>query len=161
MNGKKIGLILAGCVLAVGVLTAASQGSVDDPLVTLSYLEKVLTPQLETKVDEAVKTNEEELKKQLDIAVTSYETRVDETLSAAGSASFVSKELGRGDKLTLPAGRELLLVEGEAAAVGTLSDTTAGETVKEGEGLTAGHLYVTVTENAGVKAASAAKVMSR
>lgn len=153
--------VIAALALTVGAVTVlATQGDKDDPLVTLSYLQKVVTPELEKKVDEAVKANSEELAKQLDIAITSYETRVDEKLAQAG-AVFQSKELATGGSYTTDAGRELLLVSGNATAVGDLVDTTAGGTVSDGGKLTVGHLYVTASADAGMKAGNAVTMMVR
>lgn len=124
-----IAAAMAALAITAGSVTVlATQGDKDDPLVTLSYLQKVVTPELEKKVDEAVKANSEELAKQLDIAITSYETRVDEKLAQAG-AVFQSKELKSGERFTTDAGREVLLVSGSAAAVGTLADTTRRDRV--------------------------------
>lgn len=154
-------LLLAG-VLTVGAVTVfATQGDQDDPLVTLSYLQQVMTPKLEQQVDAAVEANAQELQKQLEIAVTSYETRVDEQLAAAGSASFQSQELRQGKELTPGAGREVLVVSGSVTALGKLMDTTAGAEVTAGNTLTAGHLYVTVDASSGCRATTAATVMSR
>ena len=152
--------VAALAITAGSVTVLATQGDKDDPLVTLSYLQKVVTPELEKKVDEAVKANSEELAKQLDIAITSYETRVDEKLAQAG-AVFQSKELKSGETFTTDVGREVLLVSGSANAVGTLVDTTAGGTVSDGGRLTVGHLYVTASDQSGLKAAGAVTMMSR
>lgn len=160
---KKSVIIAAVAALAItagSVTVLATQGDKEDPLVTLSYLQKVVTPELEKKVDEAVKANSEELVKQLDIAITSYETRVDERLAAAG-AVFQSKELKSGDSFTTDVGREVLLVSGSATAVGALVDTTAGGTVSDGGRLTVGHLYVTAGADAGMKATAAVSLMVR
>lgn len=153
-------VVAALAITAGSVTVAATQGDKDDPLVTLSYLQKVVTPQLEKLTDEAVKKNSEELAKQLDIAITSYENRVDEKLAAAG-AVFQSRELKSGESFTTDAGRELLLVSGSATAVGSLVDTTAGGTVSNGGKLAVGHLYITVEANAGMKATAAVSLMSR
>lgn len=154
-------IILAGVVTVGAVAAFAAQGGKDDPLVTLSYLTQVVNPKLDEAVDAAVKKNTEELSRQLEIAITSYENRVDEKLSAAGSTTFTAKALAAGDKLTLPAGRELLFVSGSATAIGTLTDTTAGTSVTQGQSLTAGHLYVTASADAGAQASAACSVMTR
>lgn len=161
----KKSIVIAAAVAALAVTAGsitvlATQGDKNDPLVTLSYLQKVVTPALEKKVDEAVKANSEELAKQLDIAITSYETRVDEKLAQAG-AVFQSRELKSGENFTTDVGREVLLVSGSATAVGTLVDTTAGGTVSNGGQLSVGHLYVTAGANAGMKATAAASLMVR
>lgn len=153
--------VVAALALTIGSVTVvATQGDKDDPLVTLSYLQKVVTPELEKLVDEAVKQNSAELAKQLDIAITSYENRVDEKLAQAG-AVFQSKELRSGETFTTGIGREVLLVSGSATAVGSLVDTTAGGTVSDGGRLSVGHLYVTAGVDAGMKAAADVTLMSR
>lgn len=153
-------LILSGVVAVGAVAALAAQGDKDDPLVTLSYLTQVLDPKLNAAVDAAVEKNAQELSRQLDIAITSYENRVDEKL-ADGGVIFASKSLAVGDKLTLPAGRELLFVSGNATALGTLADTTAGTILSAGQNLTAGHLYVTTAADSGVQALAVCSVMTR
>lgn len=157
---RTIALVLAGTALVGGVAALAAQGSQSDPLVTLSYLDQIVTPSLTSAVDDAVSANAQELQKQLDLAVTSYENRVDEKLAAAGTV-FTSKSLSKGDKFTLSAGRELLVVTGSAKAVGSLADTTAGTVIASGTDLTPGHLYVTVSEDGGLEATGAVTVMTR
>ncbi len=162
MKRKKIVVTLLAVVFtALAVTAAAAQGGADDPLVTLSYLTGVFTPKMEEKVTEAVKANESELAKQLDMAITSYQNRVDEALKSAGGAVFQGKSLSAGESATWDTGREFLLASGSANAVGTLTDTTAGTTVKAGSALTAGHLYITAADKSGLKAASAAQIMAR
>lgn len=162
-HSKRIAAGLTAAVIAAaGVTALAAQGSQEDPLVTLSYLNQVVTPALESKVTEAVKANEETLKARLDSAIDEYETKINDAISAAGGAGqFFSRELKKDESLTLAAGRELLLVSGSAKAVGSLMDTTAGKSVSAGSSLTAGHLYVTVSADSGLKAQGAVTAMSR
>lgn len=160
----RLAALAVAAALAVGAavtVLAAGQGSQDDPLLTLSYLEEVIAPQLQEKVDAAVKDHSDELQKQLDIAITSYETRVDEALAAAGTHSFQTRELAKGERAAPGAGRELLVVSGELTAQGRLADTTAGASVSAGDKLEPGHLYVALDAGSGCVAAGAATVMSR
>ncbi len=152
---------LAGVFTALAVTAAAAQGGADDPLVTLSYLTDIFTPKMEEKVTEAVKANETALSKQLDTAITGYENRVDEALKSAGGAAFQKKSLSSKETATWDVGREFLLVSGSAKAVGTLTDTTAGTTVKDGTALTAGHLYITAADESGLTATASAQIMAR
>lgn len=163
MKLKRPAAMLCALAIAAGGITAiaANQGSQEDPLLTLSYLDKVLKPQLETQVDQAVERNKTDLMEKLDKAVADYESRVDQRLAAAGVGAFQSKSLAKGEQFTPGAGRELLVVSGEVTAVGQLTDTTAGTAVQAGDKLTAGHLYVTAAAGAGCKATAAAEVMSR
>ncbi len=162
MKMKRSAAIVCALTVAIGgTALAANQGSQEDPLLTLSYLDKVLRPQLETKVDEAVERNKTELGNKLDQAVADGEKRLQEALASAGAGAFQSKTLPRGESFTPGAGRELLLTSGSATAVGTLTDTTAGKSVSAGTALELAHLYVTVDAAAGCKATSDAAVMSR
>ncbi len=158
---RSAAIVCALTVASGGTALAANQGSQEDPLLTLSYLDKVLRPQLETEVDAAVERNKTELGNKLDQAVADGEKRVNAALSAAGVGAFQSKTLARGESFTPGAGRELLLTSGSATAVGTLTDTTAGKSVSAGANLELAHLYVTVDAAAGCKATSDAAVMSR
>ncbi len=162
MKCKRSAAILCALAIAAGVTAvAATQGGQDDPLLTLSYLDKVLRPQLESQVTAAVEANRAELQKQLELAVTSYENRVDEALASAGAGAFASKSLAKGDSFTPGAGREVLLTSGAATALGTLTDTTAGKAVQSGAALEVNHLYLTAAADSGCKATAAATVMSR
>lgn len=165
MNGHKKRLAaaaLAAALLLSAATALAAQGSEDDPLITLSYLEQVFQPKLAAQVDDAVARNAEELQRQLELAVTSYETRVDEALAASGAAAlFQSKSLARRETLSLETGHELLLVSGRATALGELMDTTIGAAVAEGESLKAGHLYVVSGAAGGVTAGADCVVMTR
>ena len=165
MKLKRPAAILCTLALAAGGITAvaANQGTEGDPLLTLSYLDKVLRPQLETQVDQAVEKDRAELVKQLELAVTGYENRVKEVLASAqtGSAAFQSKSLAKGESFTPGAGRELLLTSGSATALGSLTDTTAGKSVQAGDKLETAHLYLTASDAAGCKADAAATIMSR
>ena len=66
-------MLCAMAIAAVGVTAAAAgQGSQEDPLLTLSYLDKVLKPQLEAQVDQAVQANEAALAQRLEEAAKGY-----------------------------------------------------------------------------------------
>ncbi len=154
--------MLCALTLTLGGVTvlAATQGSQEDPLITLSYLESVLKPQLKQEVDAAVKDGAQAVTDKLDAAVADYESRVNAAL-AESAATFQTKDLEQGATLLPGAGRELLVVSGKLTAIGQLTDTTAGKSVADGAALEAGHLYITSAANSGCKAAAASAVMSR
>jgi hypothetical protein len=128
-------LLLAG----VAAYAATNYGTQDDPLITKSYLDEVVKPQLEsdmqTKLDAASK----------------------EILSSA-PGEFASVDLANGQTLRLGAGSQILPVRGGVSALGAMADTTAGSAVKSGETLSDNHLYM-ATEDGGVKAAGTATVL--
>ena len=141
--------MLCALGITIGGVTAlaVTQGSQEDPLITLSYLESVLRPDLEKKVDQVVAENEKALTEKLEAAVP--------------AAHFQSKSLTSGQSFTPGAGREILVISGPLTSVGTLSDTTDGKSVAAGATLEANHHYLTLGDNAGCKATGAAEIMSR
>lgn len=159
---RPVAILCALTIAAAGTAAvAATGGSQEDPLLTLSYLDKVLKPQLDTEVDKAVEQNRAKLQQDLDKAVADYESKVNTALADAGVGAFATKALSGGESFTPGAGRELLLVSGEATAVGQLTDTTAGKSVSAGDRLEVAHLYLTATGASGCKATGAVTVMSR
>ena len=143
MSEKTLKIIIA--VLAVLLLAgvaayaATSYGSREDPLITKSYLDQVVKPQLEA-----------DLKERLDAAAA-------EMLSSA-PGEFVQVELTAGQTLRCAVGTQLLPVRGTLAAAGPMSDTTAGSALAAGDALSANHLYL-ATEAGGASAAGTATVL--
>ena len=151
--------MLCALGITIGGVTAlaAAQGSQEDPLITLSYLESVLRPDLEKKVDAAVAANEAALMEKVNAAVA----KAGPATGGAQSAVFAARDLAQGDSFTPGSGREILVVSGALTAVGKLTDTTAGTTVNAGAALEVGHLYITSSDSAGCKATVASGIMSR
>lgn len=128
-------LLLAG----VTAYAATSYGTRDDPLITKSYLDDVVRPQLER-----------ELQTKLDDAAS------DLLRSAPGE--FQSVLLRRGDSLQCAVGCQILPVNGTFTADGAMVDTTLGLEIEAGTTLSLNHLYL-ATEDAGVTASGAATVL--
>lgn len=162
------GAIVLTAVVVVGAFSAsAAGGDQDDPLVTLSYLTQVVTPELLEKVDEQVAANEQALTDRLNTAIDQYSEEMEQALAqgAGESASYVSASLAAGQTLTPAAGSELLLRSGEAkVSIGSspvLVDATDGGSLEIGGSLTANHLYVAPLAGAGITAASACVLLVR
>lgn len=158
------------CVPLVGAaLAAGQQGGQGDPLVTLSYLEKKVTPGLLEQVDERISQREGELRGQLSALVDQYVKEVEDKLRLSGGGSSVPAGDGSGayQVVTLSAGQtitgngacEFLLRTGTAVCVAEsapgLVDMTGGGTLAAGGALTANHLYLATISGRGVKASSA------
>lgn len=132
---KKI--LIAGLVLlllvgvGVGVYAAGSQGSQSDPLITKSYLDKVVLPELEQTLQNALAELPED----------------------PNAGVFRIVILQEGQSIQCPVGTEVLLYFGSATAQIKLSDVTAGATVYDGEALERNHLYLSRDPGAGVLAA--------
>ena len=117
---------IAGVAIAVG-----EQGEeIDsvDPLVTLSYLNEVVKPQILLRVEEQVEARAAEL---------------EEKIQAGGGATFATVEASAGKTLTLAAGSQVILRFGTASANGMV-DLTNGAAA-EGV-LSTNHLYIAVGE---------------
>lgn len=145
MSRKRIVTLVLCAVLGLTALSAAvyaavSYGSKDDPLITKSYLEDVLQPQLEA-----------EFEAELDAALAEVD--------AEQSGDFVVITLSTGQTVTCGVGCEVMLRIGSASAVGpdypVLVDTTAGESAANGTAMKTNHLYMVTIEGNGFKAGSA------
>ena len=144
MKNKKTLIIVLIAVLvfalAAGAYAAVNYGSEDDPLVTKSYLDKVLRPEIE-----------KELENELNMAITQLEE--------AGFDNFVPVTLGAGDSISLSPGSEVLLRSGSVSAYGGFVDTTAGSDIANADVLEANHLYMALGESAALTAESDALLL--
>ena len=145
---KKIAAAAAGTLLLVTVAYAATAGSKDDPLVTLSYLNNVFAPKLESSAKDAATAQKNQMTQQMNNSLADWERRVNEQLAngGQGSAEFSTLTLSKGQSLVCGVGTEVLLRSGGMTCTGSdangLTDTTAGATLAGGKGLTANHLYM-------------------
>ena len=124
-------LLLVG--VGVGVYAAGNQGSQSDPLITKSYLDRVVMPELEKSLQNALLELPED----------------------PNAGVFRTVILQEGQSVQCPVGTELLLYYGSATAQVKLSDVTAGATVYDGESLERNHLYLSRDTGAGVLATGA------
>ena len=127
--------ILAAACFGVGVYAASNYGTSSDPLVTKSYLDSVLMPEIRKEIS-ATSTGD-------DYAVIT---------------------LSNGQKLTCQPGCEIMLRIGTANASGAdspaLVDSTSGSTIESGAALTKNHLYMATISGNGITAtASTVKVL--
>ena len=144
MKNKKtlISVLIALLVfaLAAGAYAAVNYGSEDDPLVTKSYLDKVLRPEIEM-----------ELENELNMAITQLEE--------AGVDNFVPLNLAAGESLSLSVGSEALLRSGEVSASGGFVDTTEGSDTANGTIIEINHLYMALGVDAKLTAESEALLL--
>ena len=131
-----LALLLVGGVAAYA---ATNYGTRDDPLITKSYLDEVVKPELES-----------DMKTKLDAASSE--------MLASTPGEFASVELSGGQSLRFAAGCQILPVSGSVSALGAMADTTAGDAVATGAALSANHLYM-ATESGGVSASGSATVL--
>ena len=123
--------LLAACLLAGVSVYAVGAGSAEDPLLTLSYLEQRLKPQLEQEYSELTRQAVED---------------VEQRMAAELNGAFIPEVLEAGDEFVCQPGTEFLLREGSLHLTGQVLDVTAGSIPEEGEALPLNHLYMVLEE---------------
>lgn len=158
-KGKKVAigiavLVLVALVSGLTTMAVTSYGTRDDPLVTLSYLNDTLTPQLEAKFNAALEQKISEMTAQLEALAGSGS-------EGGGTASqpsgFVVLTLQNGQTVSCGVGAEIMLRLGTAVSAGAdsprLIDETGGVSVStSGEALTVNHMYMVTIKGNGIKA---------
>ncbi len=143
MNKKRIFIIAFVIVLAlalgISVFAAVGYGSEDDPLITKSYLTKILLPKLE-----------EDFRTELDEAL--------EEIERDGSGEFTVITLSSGQTVSCGVGCEVMLRIGSAEGWGpdapVMVDTSTAESIFKGYELEVNHLYLVTIDGNGFKAGS-------
>lgn len=154
--------LLAGILCLCGVAAAAGSGTAADPLITLSYLNQTVAPDLLKQMNSTVDAKADELESALNKAITEYSQKMEQALAGAGggsnSASFTVVTLTSGQKLKLSLGAEVMLRIGSAICVASstpgLVDSTSGGTLNNGGSLVTNHLYLATIEGRAVAAGS-------
>lgn len=134
MRQKKwrTGLICAAMVVVTmtGVALAVSQqGSQNDPLVTLSYLNDVVVPDLMAQAEAHIE------------AGTNY---LVEEVRAGGKAVFSAAEIEAGSKVVLTSGTQIILRTGAAVNTDGIIDLTTGGSMWND--LETNHLYISTMD---------------
>ena len=137
----------------------------NDPLVSLSYINGVLTPSLERYVDEKVKSvSVEEVVAALmkndsfkDYVASVIAAQSGGSSGAASSTEFVSLTLSAGKRITANGKCEVIVRSGRAAAFcktsGVIKDVSANKTLANGENVITGDLIeISYADNAGIAA---------
>ena len=166
MKKRAAALILSGAMaLAIAVpANAAPQGSQENPLVTLSYLQDVFKAAILQEVQARIDSIRADYESALNNKVEAYTLEMEALVgdSDLGSAVFSVVELAKGDTLSCAAGGEILFRSGAGSAVGSLIDSTNGSTLTSGKTLSQNHMYFIFDEGQAIKALSAtATVMVR
>ena len=150
---KIIGVVAAVALVVTAAYAATSAGSSSGPLVTLSYLTQVFTPQVEEVSEKA-----DELTGKFDQAIAQAGT--------GSSSVFSVVTLSSGQTLVGDVGCEVMLRIGSATCVSDgstgLIDVTDGSTLSDGENLVTNHLYmVTISTRSVTATAGTTKLLVR
>ena len=149
-------VVIAAILLISGAsILAATPGTTQDPVVTLSYLTNIFRP----AVMNDVRTAEQEMVQRFETRIAELESRIQAGgtgQTTVGTADrFHVVTLSRNQTLTSSVGTEIMLRVGTADAVGTapaLVNYTTGATLSSGSGLTTNHMYLVTIEGNGIRA---------
>jgi len=161
-------LLALTLLLGTGAAVATGGGK-KDPLVTLSYLEDTVIPEILSKLKTDTKTLNKELKADLADQIDEYESDMEQLLksgSAAGSDTYVLVTLSAGQTMALDVGCELMLRVGtatvNAATAPALIDVTTGGSINSGASLEKNHLYMaTIADRTLTPTADTVKLLVR
>lgn len=140
-------LLALTLMLGTGV-AVASGGGKKDPLVTLSYLEDVVIPDILDQLSKKTKSVDKQLKQDLADQIDAYEEEMQNLVSntSVGSETYVLVTLTKGQTMALEVGCEMMLRVGtatvNAATSPALIDVTTGGTINGGASLVKNHLYM-------------------
>ncbi len=146
---KKFVEILVVCLVGLCVIAFADAGSSNDPLISLSYIENTLKPQLEKYIESKIGSM--------------GNSSGDNEVYSSGD-KFTVVNLSKGDRLICDAGTELILRMGQGVIIATqkggLADTTAGYDLSDGAIMPSNHLLIVpVADGRGMLATSDGIVM--
>lgn len=141
-------IVVALVFTAVGAYAASNYGSQSDPLITMSYVTKVLQPGMESSFENAV---------------TSAMTQLEQQFESELTGAFKPVSVESGKTMTCNAGCEVLFRSGSANVTGTsgLLDVTSGSIVNSGQGMTQNHLYMASASGSGFKTSNTVTVLVR
>ena len=141
--------VAVSAVIGISAIAASNYGTREDPLVTLSYVNDKLTPDLLTKVRSDVDFSALELQKKIDDAITQSATNSVETFSVV--------KMKNGQKLSAKTGTEIILREGNAVCSSSsdgLINVSSGLNVESAKNIELNNLMMAVNESDGVTARS-------
>ena len=135
-------LLGTGAALATG-------GDKRDPLVTLSYLEDTVIPEILDKVKTDTKSLNKDLKSDLADQIDEYEADMEKLIkngAEVSSDTYTLVTLSAGQTMALEVGCEMMLRVGSvtvnAATAPALIDVTTGGSINGGASLEKNHLYM-------------------
>lgn len=141
-------LLAVTLLLGTGAAVATG-GDKKDPLITLSYLEDTVIPEILSKLTTDTKALNKDLKADLSAQIDIYEGDMQALLSSGssvGSDTYVLVTLTAGQTMALDVGCELMLRVGtatvNAATAPALIDVTTGGSINAGASLEKNHLYM-------------------
>lgn len=152
-------LLMVGVGFGTWAVAAANYGTSSDPLITLSYLNNKLTPDLMSQFQKQVDTKTADMNTGIQKQIQDLESKISK--SGGNSASFVQVNLQNGQSVACSAGAEILLRSGTVQAWSDMSDLTSGSTLKLGDAMKQNYMYMIPYDGGGFGAASASTLLIR
>lgn len=160
-------VLSAALVLGAGTSLAAV-GDENDPLITLSYLQQTVLPNILTQVETNTMQKQEQLSADLSAQISQYKTDM-QALAGSGSTgsdSYTLVTVTKGQTMYLDVGCEMMLRVGSAtvnaATSPALINITTGDTINNGTALTKNHLYMsTIADRTLTPTADTVKLLVR
>ena len=155
-------LLFAAAALAAG--DDPAPGGQGDPLVTLSYLEKVYTDYISDLLRQDMEAQAQAIEADLEQRIAALEEASREA-RAVSASTFQLVTLEAGQILSGDRGIELILRIGEVSVSAQnspgLVDTTTGGSLEDGQGLEKNHLYMITIPDNGIRAKDHAVLLVR
>ena len=133
-------------VVGITALAATDYGTSADPLITLSYLNDVLRPDLDSKFDTMLDRKADELQAEFDKKLAELEKKYSDSPEGGTRSTYSVVTIENGQKLTGGVGTEIMLRVGSAKVSATSSpgliDTTTGDVLENNKALVKNHLYM-------------------
>lgn len=147
----KLGIAATVVVILGGMIgMTLANGGATDPLITLSYLQESVTPDLEAEAATQVKAGLAELEATLDREIATLKDGLSDS-STSGSSHFLVVTLSKGQELRLDIGTQVVLRVGavtvNASGSPALVNLTQGSTINSGSSLNMNQLYLATIEN--------------
>jgi hypothetical protein len=149
---------MVGVGLGTWAVAAANYGTSSDPLITLTYINNKLTPELLTQFQKQLDAKTAEMNTSLQKQIQELEAKIEKS---SGGTSFVQVNLQSGQSVSCSAGAEIMLRSGSVQAWSDLSDLTSGSALKQGEALKQNYMYLVPFDGGGVGAAGASTMLIR
>ena len=152
-------LIVVAAAASLTTLAVTNYGTESDPLVTLSYLEDRLTPEILDELESSLAAKEQELTEE-------FQDLISQSGGTVGTDTFSVITLEAGDILSCSVGTEIMPRIGTVVSAGPdsprlIDETTGSSVTSAGTELETNHMYMVTIVNNGIEAETNAKVLIR
>lgn len=176
-SARALSLVVAGLTVTGIAAAAANYGSKEDPLVTASYIEDVVRPEISEQIEDALDKKEQEILEAVedldfsgstsaavsDALIEEIAAKAAAKVSSGSAESWNVIKVPSGKTLTGKVGCQVMLRIGSASCVSSgstgLIDVSDGSVLGPGGALKTNHLYMVTIDGRGVKASGDATLL--